>query len=198
MATADSDYARVVSLLTKQQLAPYVSYAKHDEFNGFGQHKPDDDRVVVRVSDGVIVRGNSSGVEVGNYHERSNPVTHPAFDPACYRAKSENDTSYNGESVVKFDLEPTCRSQHKGDDDYPFSTLIARADSLQPIDVQGTAPQTGDDKDVRVSLDQTFDTFAGRILPSRLNVDVVGTGWMSWLNLHVTETYTSYQFSKTP
>lgn len=200
MATADSDYARVLSLLTKQQLAPYVSYVKRDDFNGFGQHGKDNenDRVVIRISDGAVVHGKSSGIEAGNYHDRSNPVSHPAFDPNCYRATSESATTYNGESALKLNLEATCKSKHDGDVDYPFTTLIARADSLQPIDVHGTAPQTGDDKNVSVTLDQTFDTFDGRVLPSRLKVDVVGSGFMFWLNLHITETYMGYEFSKNP
>lgn len=192
MLNADADYARIVALLTKQQLAPYVSFAKTDDFNGIARNKTG--RVVVRVSDGTIVSGDSSGIEAGDFHDRSNPVTHPTFEPDCYRAVGESDTTYDGGPAIKLDLVPTCKSKDPHDVDYPFTTLYANSQNLHPLDVSGTVPPTGDNKSVTVSLDQRYRDFDGRVLPTRLKVDVSGSGWMFWLQVHVTETYGDYRF----
>ena len=199
MLTADADYQRVVSLLSKQQLAPYVSYAKTDKINGVIKHR-DDTRTVIRVSDGKIISGgdDSMDVETGHYHQKSNPVSHPAFDPACYRATGESETNYDGAPAVKFDLAPTCKSASPDDDEYPFTTLYAAADTMQPVDVRGTIRPNADSKDVTVNVDQVFSNYEGRVLPSRLKVDVTGSGWMFWLQIHVTETYSEYAFSNKP
>jgi len=196
MINADADYARIVSLLGKQQLAPYVSYAKTDDVNGLVHSKSG--RVVVRVSDGKIVAGDSSGIEAGDYHDRSNPVTHPTFDPACYRATGESETTYEGQPAVRLTLAPVCASKNPHDVEYPFTTLYAQRDSLHPLDVNGTVEPTDDSKSVTVSLDQRYADFGGRVLPTRLKVDVSGSGWMFWLHVHVVETYGDYQFLNSP
>jgi len=134
MLNADADYARIVALLTKQQLAPYVSYAKSDTVKGFGKHDASG-RVVVRVSDGVIISGDSSGIEAGNYHNRANPVTHSSFEAACYHAVSESEASYNGQPAIKLTLAPTCKSSNPNDVEYPFTTLYADSQTLRPLDV---------------------------------------------------------------
>jgi hypothetical protein len=196
MLHADTDYARIVSLLGKQQLAPYVSYQKHDTINGFsGKHG---NHVVVRTSDGSIVTGEDSGIEAGDYHHHSNPVTHPTFDRACYRATDETETTYGGRPALRLTLAPTCASKNPHDVEYPFTTLYADKDNMQLLDVNGTVEPTDDNKSVTVALDEQYETFDGRILPSRLKVDVSGSGWMFWLQVHVTETYDTYQFLNSP
>ena len=197
MTSADSDYARVVALLTKQQLAPYVSYAKVDEVRGIAK-RSDDGRVVVRLSDGKIISGDSSGVEAGDYHGRANPVSHPSFDPACYRATGESESTYDGARALKIDLEPTCASHNTDDVEYPFTTLYVDPQTLHPINVSGVVKPTEDNKDVTVALDQRFGEFDGRVLPSQLNVDVSGHGWMFWLQVHVIERYGDYRFTTSP
>jgi hypothetical protein len=200
MLSADADYAHIVSLLRKQQLAPYVAYLKSDHATGMA-HVQSDGRVVVRISDGSIVSGESSGIEAGDYHNHSNPVTHPSFDPACYRATSESSATYNDIPAIKFELSPVCRdpdSNDKDGDDYPFTTLFANPQDLRPIAVSGSFRPSDPHADVTVKLDQRYDVFDGRVLPSRLKVDVDGGGWMFWLHIHVTETYHDYQFLKSP
>jgi hypothetical protein len=196
MLGADTDYARIVAQLTKQQLAPYVSYTKTDTFNGMGSSKHDG-RVVVRISDGAIVSGDSSGVEAGDYHGRANPVTHSSFEAACYRATSEAESSYNGQPAIRIELTPKCESENTGDTDYPFTTLYADARTLLPLDVNGTVVPADAHKSVTIALDQTYAEFDGRVLPARLKVDVAGSGWMFWLHVHVTETYADYRFLNT-
>jgi hypothetical protein len=196
MLNADADYAQIVSLLTKQQLAPYVSYAKSDVVDGFGKHTGAG-HVVVRVSDGTIVSGDSSGIEAGDYHDRSNPVSHPTFVAACYRAVTETADTYAGRPALKLTLVPTCQSKPH-DVDYPFTTLYADPQTLHPLDVSGTVKPTADSKDVMVALDQHFADFNGRVMPTQLKVDVSGSGWMFWLQVHVTETYGDYQFLNSP
>lgn len=199
MLTADTDYQRVALLLSKQQLAPYVSYQRTDKVNGVIKHR-DPARTVIRISDGKIISGgdDSIDVETGNYHAKSNPVSHPAFDPSCYRPTAEMQINYNGTPAVKFDLAPTCKSPSPDDDEYPFTTLCASADSLQPLDVRGTVRPNSDSKDVTVNIDQAYGNYEGRVLPSRLKVDVSGSGWMLWLQIHVTETYNEYAFTDKP
>jgi hypothetical protein len=196
MISADSDYARIVALLTKQQLAPYVSYYAKENIEGV---KHDDDgRVVVRTSDGKIVSGRSSGIEAGDYHSHANPVSHPAFDPACYRATKESQATFEGQTVIKLDLVPTCSNHNDGDVEHPFTTLFADAQTLRPLDVSGKVVPTGDNKVVTVALDQRFAEFSGHVLPSRLKVDVTGTSFMFWLQVHVDETYSDYRFTASP
>src|SRR5215469_9167841 len=198
MLTADADYQRVVSLLSKQQLAPYVSYVRTDKFNGVVKHR-DPNRVVVRVSDGKIIAGDASGVEVDDYKSRSNPVSHPTFDPKCYRATSEHASNYNGADAIQIDLERTCKSNSSDDDEYPFRTLYASASTMQILDVSGKfVPSDDDGKHVTVNIDEAYNTFEGRVLPERVKVDVTGNGWMFWLQVHVTETYSDYAFTQNP
>ena len=196
MISADADYARIVALLSKQQLAPYVSYAKTDTVKGLGKAR-DSGRVVVRVSDGTIISGDSSGIQAGDYHGRANPVSHPSFDPACYRATGEEGAELDGRSAIKLTLAPVCRSS--GDDnDYPFTTLYADATTLEPLDVYGVIEPSDANKNVRIALDQHYGEFSGRVLPTSLKVDVSGSGWMFWLQVHVTETYADYRFTNSP
>ena len=139
--TGDAEYARIVAMLAHQQLAPYVAYAKNDNVTGVG-HFDKQSRVVVRVSDGTIVSGESSGIEAGDYHNRSNPVTHPAFIASCYRPTAESNETYAGRPALRFTLEPTCATEH-GDqtsEEYPFSTLHADAQTLAPLNLSGDPP----------------------------------------------------------
>lgn len=197
MLNADADYARMVLLLSKQQLAPYVSYVKTDTVDGLGKHK-DSGRIVVRVSDGAIVSGASDEqLNVSDYRGHYNPITHPPFDPACYRATAEADAEYDGGSALKFTLAAVCKNR-PGDNDYPFTTLYVDPDTMHPLDVTGTAKPTDDNKDVSISLDLHYRDFGGRVLPASVKVDVSGAGWMFWLQVHVTETYADYRFSNSP
>jgi hypothetical protein len=190
--SADSDYARVVELLTKQNLAPYVSYLASDRVTGLA-HDADSHRIVVRTSDGKIVAGSSHldvGTDSAPVSHNTNPVGKPAFNARCYHATSEVQSTYNGTPALAIALAPACGTAHE----YPFTTLYADAQTLRPLDVYGNVPMEDDAKSVKVSLDQSFATFDGRSMPAELHVDVKGTGFMFWLHVHVTEIYSDYRF----
>jgi len=189
---ADSDYARVVEILSHQTLAPYVSYAHEDRVSGMA-HDTEQARVVVRVSDGKIVAG-SQPVEIqsGSSYDKheSNPVTKPAFDAKCYRATGETPSTYDGAPAFEINLESICPN----DANNAFATLYVEPHSLRPLDVTGSASVRENVGHVNVSLDQTFAVFDGRSMPATLRVDVKGSGLMFWLHVHVNETYSDYRF----
>lgn len=193
--SADSDYARVVRLLSAQRLTPYVAYMERDVVNGLGADSKQN-RVVVRVSDGKVVEGSTHvKVQTGNYNANDvNPVTHPAFDPHCYRATGERDGSFEGKPALQITIAATCKSRNPNDNDYPFKTLYVDPSTMRPLDVNGTVPESENNKSVNVSLDQHYGEFDGRIMPSLFKLDVSGSGIMFWLQVHLTQTYGDYEF----
>ncbi|HTA40069.1 MAG TPA: hypothetical protein VK760_13380 [Candidatus Acidoferrales bacterium] len=195
---ADADYARVVDLLTKQKLAPYVAYVTRDRISGLA-HDGEDGRIVVRTSDGKIVSGKQHvDVNVANSSFSgldSNPVSQPVFAPHCYRATGETPATLDGSAVLKLTLTATCGSYH----DYPFTTLYVDPQTYRPLEVSGIAtPGDGDSKSVTVALDERYAGFDGRWMPVSLNVDVTGSGVMFWLQVHLREIYSAYEFRSNP
>jgi len=195
--SADADYSRVIDLLTKQQLAPYVAYTAHDRITGMANDSSDS-RVVVRMSDGKIVAGKQRiDVDVGNSSFNgfdSNPAGKPVFAPRCYRATGETDATLDDQPVLKLTLAPTCGPNHE----YPFTTLYLDPKTYRPLEVSGAVAPTEDSKSVAVSLDQRYAAYDGRWMPSSLKIDVSGTGFMFWLQVHVKEIYGSYEFRDSP
>jgi hypothetical protein len=198
--SADIDYSRVVEFLSKQQLAPYVAYVTRDRITGLA-HDNEDGRIVVRTSNGKIVSGKEHlnvDVDVANSPFNglhSNPVSQPVFAPRCYRATAEAPAMLDGSPVLKLSLAATCGSYH----DYPFTTLYVDPQTYRPLEVSGVAtPGDGDSKSVTVALDQRYAGFDGRWLPVSLNVDVTGTGFMFWLQVHLREIYSDYEFRAKP
>lgn len=196
---ADSDYARVLAELSKARLAPYVAYTAQDSINGLGK-KSSTRHVVVRVSDGKVVSGTSNfTVMTGSDDERAtNPVSSPIFDPACYRATGESVVTFEGQAALKLSLAPVCREKQSSDHDYAFTELYVNPIDFHPIDAHGAVPSDDDSKNVSVQLDQRFATFDGRVMPSAMSVDVSGSGWMFWLQVHVHEVYSDYRFLNSP
>ncbi len=196
--SADVDYARVVELLAKQQLAPYVAYVARDRISGLARDH-EDGRIVVRTSDGKIISGKQHvDVDVGNSSFNgldSNPVSQPVFAPHCYRATGETPATLDESPVLKLTLTPTCGSYH----DYPFTTLYIDPQTFRPLEVSGVAsPGDGDSKSVTVALDQRYAGFDGRWMPVSLKIDVTGTGFMFWLQVHLSEIYSDYEFRTKP
>jgi uncharacterized Zn-binding protein involved in type VI secretion len=186
MLSADTDYARAVAHLSRAHLTPYVAYVAHDSVNGLG-NASQTDRVVVRVSDGKIVAGRSNITIEGKI-----------FDPTCYRATGETQTTFEGTPAIKLDLVATCPEKHSGDHNYAIRTLYADPQTLVPIDANGTILSGSNSNNVGVSVDERFATFDGHVMPSSIKVDVSGTGIMFWLQVHVRETYSGYQFLNSP
>jgi hypothetical protein len=196
--SADVDYARVVELLSKQQLAPYVAYVARDRLSGLANDH-EDGRIVVRTSDGRVVSGKQHfDVDIGDSSFNglnSNPVSKPVFAPHCYRATGEALATLDESPVLKLTLTPTCGSYH----DYPFTTLYVDPQTFRPLEVSGVAtPGDGDSKSVTVALDQRYAAFDGRWMPVSLKVDVTGSGFMFWLQVHLNEIYSEYEFRAKP
>lgn len=192
---ADSDYARIVELLSKQTLAPYVSYVRQSRVTGLA-HEAEGGRIVVRLSDGKIVDGNaSSGQDRSSSYGRhaSNPVTKPAFYAACYRATGESLSAYGDASALEISLVSICSD----DANNAFSTLYADPRSLRPLEVKGWAFDHEQLGRVKVALDERFALFDGRTMPAALRVDVTGSGMLFWVQAHVDETYSDYRFLQT-
>jgi hypothetical protein len=191
----DSDYARVLEQLSSARLTPYVSYISHDAVNGMGRSSTVS-HVVVRVSDGKIISGKTHMiVETDVYKsDNSNPVTHPIFDAACYRATGESPASYDGEPAIEMSLSAICKERASSDHDYPFTTLYVTPQTLRPLDAHADVAPTDDDKSVSLAFDQRFTMAQGRVMPASMKVDISGSGLMFWLQIHVEETYEQYRF----
>lgn len=195
---AQADYQRVIDLLSKQHLAPYVSYAVNDSIRGL-HDKTNAGRVVVRVADGKIVSGKEHiDIEDGDDAadtKNTNPVSHPLFDVTCYRATGEHPTTFDGSAALAIDLAPTCSSAHSN----PFTQVIVDPRSFRPLDATGTAQEGDRDaRPVTLRFDQRFAAFSGRWMPAAMTVDVTGNGFMFWLQVHVHEVYSDYQFMNSP
>ena len=186
----DSDYARVAAHLAASRLTPYVSYVARSQVDGIGQSKGD--RIVVRVSDGKVVSHDSDNVDVevsGRRRKSGNLVADDIFDPSCYRATSERATTFDRKAALVFSITPTCPDQ-KDEHDHPLTTLYADAQTFAPLAVEAN----GEDKYVHVDIDERYGEFEGRTMPISLHVDVAGTGLMFWLQVHVQQVFSDYEF----
>jgi hypothetical protein len=195
---ADADYARVIEQISKVHLTPYVAYVAEDTVDGF-RASATRERIVIRVADGKVISGrmHSTVMTDDGQIESMNPVSRPIFDPACYRATGEQSTTVAGAPAIAFTLANTCPDKHPGDHNHPFTTLYAQPGTLRPLDVSGTITDN-DSRYVSVSMDESFAEFGGRVMPSSMKVDVSGSGLMFWLQVHVHETYSDYEFMNSP
>jgi len=196
---ADADYARVLEQLASARLTPFVAYDSRDSVNGLGAASTAV-HVVVRVRDGKVISGTTHFKAQSDPYDASdsNPVSAPIFDPRCYHAVAESPANFEGVEALRLTLAPVCRDAHRGDHNYPFTTIYVERETLRPLDVSGAVPPDGDSKNVAVILDQRFGVFEGRVMPTSMRVDVSGSGLMFWLQVHVRETYSDYRFLNSP
>lgn len=194
---AAADYARAIEYISKAHLTPYVAYMHHFSLNGI-HAASSSGRIVVRVSDGKVISGSTVTYTNDDGKHDINPVSHPIFDAACYRATRESTSSFDGAPALKLDLVPICNERHNGDHDYSFTTLYVDPQTLRPLDANGDVPPDADSRNVAVSLDERFAQFGGRVMPSAIRVDVTGSGWMFWLQVHVRDEFSDYQFLNSP
>ncbi|MDP9110088.1 MAG: hypothetical protein M3M96_00435, partial [Candidatus Eremiobacteraeota bacterium] len=202
------DYAQVLAAMNRQRFPAFVSYDQRTTAStsgfvrGFGLGDADESGTyTVRTSDGAVVerpgshKGSTWGDEArGGAHE-SNPVTRPAFVIGCYVPQSEDRDTMSGHPALRFTLAPvrskTCGGAGRSSDhDTPFTTLYADPVTYRPIAATGSF----DDSHVKVDLAEDFDTIAGRTLPTRITVNVKGSGLMFWLHVRAEQTYSNYQF----
>ncbi len=189
MVTAD--YSRAVAYLDRARLPAYVSFVEQSSARGLGKDRQAPQRIYVRMSDGAIV----SGVPPANAHvvrtnngDSDNPFRkHQFFEPHCYMPKSENQTRWNGQPALRFELRPTCN------DNNGITELYADPQTLRPIAVDGDIPDT-DDSYMTGAIELRYITVGQYTVPLSIRAHVVGHGWLFWARERVEVDYTDYQF----
>jgi len=186
---APADYAAAARMMTRS-LPAYVSYTIHSSVHTPIVNKEETDAIVVRTSDGKVVKGKRPGVNVesSDSDHKSPTVRDQPFDPACYTATAARSAQFLGRPAEELTLRGTCKTD-RGDQD--FSRLYIDPVSHTPIAVTGGDP----DKTVAVRLEQRFASVDNHVVPASLLVDIKGTGFMFWLNINVQQEYTKYSFS---
>ncbi len=185
---AAADYAAARHALA-QPLPAYVSYVLHSQ-GSFGPFKhADTQHVVVRTSDGKIVSGKLSSVQVNADTSYSDDlVTHPPFKPACYDATSAKSVEFQGNAVEELSLAFKCRdSEHE----HGFTVLYVDPATHEPI----AALEERNDSNVYVRLEQRFARVGTRVLPSGLDVRVKGSGFLGWLDVTAHQVYSHFALS---
>lgn len=192
---AAADYAAAKALMSRT-LPAYVSYAVRSHFKFDAIVRDESQTVVVRTSDGTIVKGRipesaPRDIHIGTDSTAMEPVAHPAFQASCYAASGAHLRRYEGRELEAIALRETC-PREKGDQD--FDTLYVEATSHAPVAALGT----NEDGGVAVRLVQGFTLVQDRALPSSLFVSIHGSGFMAWLDLVIDQQYSAYRFTSTP
>jgi hypothetical protein len=173
--SVDTDYARVVEVM-RHALPAYIAYVQRNVVRVVGEVESKS-RIVVRTADKKVVHGHAPDAVV---------IDKGVFDPACYRPTGEAAASRNGRNVVSFTLAPTCN----GTDKNPFTKLYVDPVSMRPIEATGIRRN----ENVRVSVSERFSTVREWSVPASLKVDIEGTGFVFWLQVHALMTFSDYGF----
>ncbi len=186
---AASDYAAASAALGKT-LPAYVTYTTqaHMKFDAITRDQTTD--IVVRTSDGVIVKGKPPFASVnygGHFNGDESILKNPPFLAKCYKAGGAKDATFEGRAVEAIALHGTC----KGDDDTDFDTLYVDPNSHDPI----AATASEDKEAVAVNLITRYARTGSYVLPSSLYVRVKGSGLMFWLDVLADMRYSNYRFS---
>ncbi len=186
---AAADYAAARHALAKP-LPAYVSYVLQSQgsFGPFFKHG-DTQHVVVRTSDGKILSGKLSSVQVNADTSYSDDlVTRPPFKPACYDATSAKSVQFQGKTVEELSLVFKCRdSEHE----HGFNALYVDPDTHEPL----AALDERTDSNVYVRLEQHFARVGTNVLPSGLDVRVKGSGFLGWLDVTAHQVYSDFVLS---
>ncbi len=189
-----ADYARAVAYLDPARLPAYVSFVEQASTRGIARDREASGPIYVRISDGAIVSGlpPADGHAIqSNNGDSDNPFRkHGFFDPQCYVPKSENDTRWNGQAAVRFELQSVCTK------DDGIGELYADPQTLRPIAVDGNVVDTGD-ANVTVAMELRYTTIDRYTVPLSIRAHAVGHGWLLWVRERVEVDYTDYQFYKT-
>jgi hypothetical protein len=189
---ATADFAAVKQHLARP-LPPYVSYevVSHAGLGPFA--KTENGTIVVRTSDGKIVKGKAPNIQIGADSDSTyegDIVTHPPFKPNCYEATSAQAATFEGRAVEEIRLHDTC-DHGKGDGD--FNRVYVDPESHEPIAAAGG----NTDEQVVVHVTERIERMADYFVPTSLNVTVKGSGWMAWLDVNAYEHISDYKFSNT-
>jgi len=187
---AVADYAAAKNALLRP-LPAYVSY-RVVSHAGAGPFASDQDQtIVVRTSDGRVVRGKPPSLQIGSNsktHYDKDVVERPPFDPACYTARSAREATFEGKPAEAIALRETCAHDK---DDGDFSELYVDPRTHDPLAAVGDST----DDSVRVRVVQRYVAVEDHFMPSALDVRVKGDGWMSWLDVTAYEHLSDYKFS---
>ncbi len=189
---AAADYAAARAALGRA-LPAYVSYRVSSHVVGPMNIAHDDvTSIVVRSSDGKIVKGKPPDIKMGADNGYANDVVrHAPFDPACYRATSAKRSIFDARPLEAISLNALCeKGAHSGD----FDTLYVDPATREPVAVIGGNKDDG----VAVVIEQRYAREQRFILPSSFDVTVKGSGLMFWLNVAAHEAYSRYTFTTTP
>jgi hypothetical protein len=187
---AAADYAAAREALIKP-LPAYVAYVSHTQAS-FGPFKHDDTRhIVVRTSDGKVVSGEPSSVQIrANSTYASDLMTHPIFEPDCYVATGARSAEFEGKTVEALSVRYTCHS-NPGDHEKDFKTLYVDAVTHDPI----AAVEQDSDSHMEAFLAQHYTRAGEHVVPSVLDVRVKGSGYLAWLDITVHQVYSGFSFS---
>ncbi|MBD5657356.1 MAG: hypothetical protein IAI50_19570 [Candidatus Eremiobacteraeota bacterium] len=186
---AAADYAAAVRALA-HRLPAYVSYAVHSHVLAGPIDHSENVTIVVRSSDGKIVRGKPPIFQLGSDSKYdSDVVLHPPFDPACYAATGARGETVDGVAAEAITLSDTCKKKHENDGD--FGTLYVDAGTHEPLAAVGTNV----DETVYVRVQQHFARAGAYLLPAAFDVRVKGSGMMFWLDITGHQGYDSFVFS---
>lgn len=189
---AAADYSAAKAMLTRPVPA-YVSYTVHSHVKMDAIVKDKMSQIVVRTTDGKVLKGDPGGIPASIGHGSGNePLTDPAFKPTCYDAASARLERFEGRELEAIALRGVCKSEDEGSQD--FDTLYVDPETHAPVAAVSTSQG---DQHVDVRLDQRFTRVGDRALPSTLYVRVHGSGLMFWLDVEVHEQYSDYRFSNT-
>jgi hypothetical protein len=191
---AAADYAAAKAMLSRP-LPAYISYTAHAHVKFDAITHDDTRQIVVRTSDGKVLKGSvpsgvPSNMHIGNDNDSFEPAVHPAFKPACYSAKSASLQNYQGRSLEAIGLTESC---NKDPDDKDFDTLYVDPRTHEPVAVTGS----DDSQHVYVNLSQQYTRVGDNVLPSTFFVRVKGSGMMFWLDVLVDMSFSDYRFSNT-
>ena len=194
---APADYSAAVRALTRN-LPAYISYTIHS-FVHVGVDHEQTDQVVVRTSDGKIVKGKRPAINVGTGDRAKSGSVHDVpFDPKCYTATGAHTVQFEGRTAEQIDLRPTCHDRGDNEADAKtsgdFTKLYVDPVSYSPLAAIGE----GTDKTVAVHLEQRFTNASGHVVPASFRVEIKGSGFMFWLNILVREEFSRFGFSNSP
>jgi hypothetical protein len=187
---ATADFAAVKQHLTRP-LPAYVTYSVQSHAGMGPFAKTENETIVVRTSDGKIVKGKPPNIQIGadsHSEYEGDVVTHPPFKPNCYDATSAREATFEGRPVEEIRLRDTCEHE-KNDGD--FNRIYVDPATHEPIAALGG----NTDENVVVHVTERLQRSSDYIVPTSLEVTVKGSGWMAWLDVDAYERISDYKFS---
>ncbi len=183
-----AEYGRAVAYLDRARLPAYVSFVERAWARGAAGDWEVTKPIYVRISDGAIVSGAPPNTHVvrTNTGDSDNPFRKQEFfEPSCYVPKSEEQTRWNGQLAIRFELRPLCGNENG------ITELYADASTFRPIAVDGNVVDTEDH--VTTAVELRYTTIGQYTVPSSIRAHAVGHGWLFWVRERAEVDYTDYK-----